>query len=319
MIGLGLRHLQDTFNRKADTVQREFIAVSDRLRAIGLKLVESREADHDRLLVEQQELRQKQLVIAETVNQWRERAREVVNRGDDRDLREYLTNLLELDDPNVRAAVEHTLRLLDAPDEAGQMPGASVELPYEQASPAARLLARARNEYDLRGSDPAPRQRAAVEFANRPGLSQDENLIAQLEAGLDDPDPIVREVATLTLVQIHRFRAMNLADLDAAHESVKRLAKIDHLAAVQPLIEVLSTPRSGFSQGQEERNSSSRMVALTRLIEWHTAAAQSAIQARRFDQDPGIFRVAMRALELFPGEWSGPLRRGQPVAGGEVR
>jgi hypothetical protein len=27
----------------------------------------------------------------------------------------------------------------------------------------------------------------------------------------------------------------------------------------------------------------------------------------------------MRALELFPGEWSGPLRRVQPVAGGEVR
>ncbi len=50
------------------------------------------------------------------------------------------------------------------------------------------------------------------------------------------------------------------------------------------------------------------MVALTRLIEWHTTSARDAVQARKFDRDPRIVRVATRALELFPGEWTGPLK-----------
>jgi hypothetical protein len=215
--------------------------------------------------------------------------------------------------------VERSLHLLDAPEDETTPAGPTSRFGYEQVSPALRLIERARTEYDLRGSDPAPRQRAAAQFATRTGMAQDGQAVAQIQAAIDDPDPIVREVATLTFIQLHRFRAMNLADLEAAHESVKELARVDHLAVIPPLIEILSTPRSGFIGGQEDRNGNSRMVALTRLIEWHTAAAQAAVQARRFDLDPSIVRVASRALELFPGEWIGPLRRPQSVASGPVR
>jgi hypothetical protein len=49
-------------------------------------------------------------------------------------------------------------------------------------------------------------------------------------------------------------------------------------------------------------------VAVLRLIEWHTPDARQAVQARLFDRDEQIVRAAERALELFPGEWSGPLK-----------
>lgn len=315
MIGLGLRQLQEAINRKADRVQREFIATSERLKVIGLKLVESREEEHDRLLAEQTELRERQLAVAEQVNQWRERAREVTLRGEGQALRDYLAVLLEESDASLRPVVERTLQLLDTPEDQMDTLASDRVVDYRQLSPATRLIERARTEYDLRGSDPALRQRAAAEFATRRGMAQDETALLQIEAALDDVDPIVREVAALTLIQLHRFRAMNLADLEAAHESVKRLVKIDHPAAIPPLVEILANPRSGFVQGQEDRNSNSRMVALTRLIEWHTAAAQAAVLARRFDLDPAIVRVAVRALELFPGDWSGPLRKSPPAAG----
>jgi len=94
MIELGLRQLQETLNRRADKVQREFITISDRLKAIGLQLVESREEEHERLLLEQRDLRARQLVVAEEVNIWRERAREVTLKGEGDALRKYLRQLL---------------------------------------------------------------------------------------------------------------------------------------------------------------------------------------------------------------------------------
>jgi len=308
MTGLGLRPLRDSLNRKADAVQREFIAVSDRLKVIGLRLVESREDEHERLLAEQETLREQQTAVAAEVNRWREHARQVMTQGQPEKLRIYLARLVTEADAALRPSIENTLRLLDAPEEELAAPA---DYGYDDVpvTPAGRLIERARIEYDLRGSDPAPRQRAAVEFAHRSGLAQNEAVIAQIEAAHDDPDPIVREVAILTTVQLHRFRAMNLADLGASHESVKRLAHINHPAAIPPLIEVLTNPRSGYVEGEEDINAGSRMVALTRLIEWHTAAARAAVQGRMFDRDPRIVRVAARALELFPGDWQGPLKR----------
>ena len=313
MLGLGLRQLQEAINRKADAVQREFILVSERLKAIGLQLVETHEADRDRLLAEQEQLRERQLAIAEEVNHWRSRAREVVLKGEEDELRGFLQDLAAAGDETVRAAVDRTLQALDNP-EADQA-GAELRGAFQPATGAARLIERARTEYDLRGPDPGARQRAAVEFAHRPGMAQDEQAAAQIEAALEDLDPIVREVALLTLVQLHRFRALNLADLEAAHESVRQLARLNHPAVIQPLIEIVSHPRSGYVQGQEDRNDNSRMLALTRLIEWHTAAARAAVQARQFDSDSRIVRVAARALELFPGEWNGPLKPPPPAAG----
>jgi len=58
----------------------------------------------------------------------------------------------------------------------------------------------------------------------------------------------------------------------------------------------------------EGDNAKSRMVALLRLVEWHTPDAQVAIQAVRFDRDSHLVKVAVKALEVFPGDWKGPLK-----------
>ena len=83
-----------------------------------------------------------------------------------------------------------------------------------------------------------------------------------------------------------------------------------------PLIEVASEPRSGYVNGPgglvEGDNSKSRMVALLRLVEWHTPDAQRAIQQLRFDRDSHVVKTAEKSLQLFPGEWKGPLKG--PVA-----
>jgi hypothetical protein len=60
-------------------------------------------------------------------------------------------------------------------------------------------------------------------------------------------------------------------------------------------------------------NGRSRLVALLRLVEWHTADAQAALRGRKFDRDPAIVRAAAKALELFPGDWSGPLKTTGPL------
>ena len=183
----------------------------------------------------------------------------------------------------------------------------------EAQSTAGRLIERARIEYDLRGADPAARRREAVTFANRPGVPQDDEVVNEIAAAMDDSDPLVRELATLTTIQLHRFRAMRLADMDLAHESVQFLARITSPEAIPVLIEVVKNPRSGFTNGEggasvETDNSRSRMVALLRLVEWHTAEVQTLLRSLKFDQDPHIVKAAERALELFPGQWTGPIR-----------
>lgn len=309
MIGLGLRQVQAALNRKADEIQREFVAASERLEEIGRKMLEVTEEDRRALRAEQGALRERQVTLAEEINLWRERGRKVLNQPGQTSLRAYLNELLSLEDPAITPAVQHALYLLDAPEEELERLSATPERAAE--TPAARLLKRAREDYDMRGTDPGPRLRSAVEFANRPGMAQDDDALAEIEAAMQDTDPLVRETAALTAIQIHRFRALRTADLDVAHKSTQRLAQIKYPAAIPVLVEILEKPRTGFvngPQGPEERNNGrSRMVALLRLVEWHTGEAQKALRARQFDRDPNIVKAAARALDLFPGEWTGPL------------
>jgi hypothetical protein len=316
VIGLGLRALQDALNRKADFIQREFVTASDRLVTLGKLLMEARDEDREKLRTEQGALRERQQVLAEEINLWRERARGVLQQRGGETLRAYIRQFLEYEQTDIRAAAEHALYVLDASDdELAQM--AHPKADAEAKTPAARLLERARTEWDLRGTDPGARIRAAVEFANRQGMGQNLGAIAEIEAAVDDPDPLVRELVVLTVIQLHRFRAMRLADLDEAHQSMQRLAQINHTAVIPVLIEALENPRSGFVPGEggpvDADNSRSRMVALLRLVEWHTAEAQAALRGRKFDRDSAIVKAAAKALELFPGDWAGPLRTTGPL------
>ena len=318
MIGFGLRQLQIVLNHKADEVQHEFVAISDRLEKVGRLLLEEVAEDRERLKAEQGVLRARQALVADNINLWRQRARGVLQQRGGTTLRAYLEELNLLEDAEVRAAVQHTLYLMDAPPEELERLAAEQGRPEAKRTPVGRLIERGRTDYDLRGADPAARQRASVEFANRPGMAMDMEAIAEAESYAGDDDPIVRELAALTAIQLHRFRAMRMADLDVAHQAVQALAKIPNSGAIPALVEILETPRSGFvlAEGStvESDNNRSRMVALLRLAEWHTAEAQAAIRARRFDRDSSIVRAAKRALELFPGDWDGTLKRPEPPA-----
>ena len=311
MIGLGLRQVQDALNRKADEIQREFVRASERLEELGRVLLEATEEERRPLRAENSALRERQQVLADEINLWRERGRRVLTQPGQTALRAYLNELLALEEIQVTPAVRHALYLLDAPEEELARLAESPERAAAE-TPVARLLKRARIEYDLRGTDPDPRLRTAVEFANRPGMAQDDDAIQEIEAALQDPDPLVREVAALTAIQLHRFRALRVADLDVAHRSTQKLAQIKYPAAIPVLVEILEKPRTGFitsETGSEEReNGRSRMVALLRLVEWHTGEAQKALRARQFDRDANVVKAAARALDLFPGEWTGPLK-----------
>lgn len=314
MIGLGLRQLQDALNGKADRIQHEFVLLSEELEEVTRKLLEAEEADRPPLRDRQQEIRERQMKVANDVNVWRERARNVIQQRGSGALRAYLEELASMEDPQVQAAAKHALYLMDAPEEelAALAEKASVR---KVTSPAGRLIERARTEYDLRTGDPATRMRAAVEFANRSGVAQNEAMLEEIEAAMDDPDPLVREITALTMVQLLKFRSLRLADLDASHIAVQRLAKVNHMAAIPVLIEVLNAPRTGFvtreGESVEEDNGRSRMVALLRLVEWHTPDAQYALRGLQFDRDPHIVKAARRALELFPGDWTGRLPKPQ--------
>ncbi len=311
MSTLGLRELQDALHKKADSLQRDFIRISDELEDIGHKLLEAEEPDRPPLREKREALKAEQQELARGINLWRERARSVIQQRGAGSLRDFLDELKALDDPDLDPVLDRTIFMLEAPPEELEKMLVTAE-EVRDLSPAGRLLQRARTEYDLRGGDPAPRQRAAVEFAARPGIPQQKGSIEELEAAFDDPDPIVREVAILAAIQVHRFLALNLADLVAAHRSVQRLTSIQHSATIPILVEIVQNPRTGFEEGEsgpeEKYNDSSRMVALLRLVEWHTQEAQTAIQMRQFDRNQHISRAAKRALELFPGPWEGPLK-----------
>ena len=312
MIGLGLRQVEQALDSKADAIQREFIAAGDELDEIGRQLLESNPDQREPHREKQRLLRVRQRDLAAKVNEWRDRARGVRSQPGQHTLREFLNDLQKLDDPLLTPSVEHALYLLDAPEEELEKL-AQQEQTTVVTTQAGRLIQRARTDFDLRRSDVGARQRAAVEFANRPGVAQQDDLVEEIEAAINDPDPMVKETAVLTMIHLHKFRCMRVADLDMAHASVQKLASLNNLAAVPVLIEVLANPRTGFMIAEdgetvEANNHRSRMVALLRLIEWHTPDARMAVHQIQFDQDKDIVKAAKRALELFPEDWGGPLR-----------
>ncbi len=293
--------------RKASAVQQEFIQLSKQLDDLGRQIPDADEEEKKAIREQQQALRVEQQQIAEDVNLWRRRAREVTQTPGTTSLRSYLNDLLEFNEELVTPAVQNALTLMDTPPDER---GFTEEQPIlSQQTPVGRLLERARTEYDLRVSDPAIRMKEAIAFANRAGMAQDENSVAEIVAAMDDPDPLVRELAIFTTIQLLRFRALRLADLEEAHAAVQQLTQIPHPAIVPVLIEIVEQPRVGYIQeGGESKqadNSRSRMVALLKLVEWHTAEAQIALQKLKFDRDPHIVKAAQRALELFPGRWNG--------------
>jgi hypothetical protein len=56
-------------------------------------------------------------------------------------------------------------------------------------------------------------------------------------------------------------------------------------------------------------NTKTRMVALLKLVEWHTPEAYHTVYQRQFDRDKHISKAAKRALELFPDPWTGPVKK----------
>ncbi len=306
MTGQELRQLQDALQRQADSVQREFVALGEQLKVISRQMVE-RGADQTALAAEQEFLRARQQTLADDINRWRDRARAVTQPRSDDALRDYLTGLREVSDETLRPMVEHLLFVLDASDDdLARL--AQKSTAAKPTTAAGRLLERARTEFDLRGSDPAPRQRAANEFVNRPGMAQDDATVAEIEAAAESPDPTVRDLALLTAIQLHRFRALRMADPQAVQASVARLTEIQHPAAIPALVALLENTRAGFADvGGEMNNRRFRLLALECLARWHTAEARRAVQARQQDRDFHIAEAARRALDDDPGEWAGPL------------
>ena len=312
--------MKAALERKASAVQHEFIQLSNQLDDLGREIADADEEEKKKIREQQQALRVEQQQIAEEVNLWRRRAREVTQQAGTSSLSSYLNDLLELDEELVTPAVQNTLTLMETPPDER---GFTDEQPMlTQQTPVGRLLERARTEYDLRGSDPAIRMKEAIAFANRAGMAQDEDSMAEIVAAMDDPDPLVRELAIFTSIQLLRFLALRLADLEEAHAAVQQLTQIPHPAIVPVLIEIVEQPRVGYIQeGDESKqvdNNRSRMVALLKLVEWHTAEAQFALQKLKFDRDPHIVKAAQRALELFPERWNGefPDQKNAPDTGG---
>jgi hypothetical protein len=312
VFGLGIKPLQEALDHKADEVQREFIELGNRIDDLGKQILELRGEEQRQLREEQSALRTQQQQIAESVNLWRDRARKVLTRGGTVGLRSYLEELTELNEPSIQPAVDQVLRMLDMPPD--ELIAMEDETEVVEQTPAGRLLERARIDYDIRTGDAALRLREAITFANRPGIAQDDSQLEEIAAAMEDADPFVKEVAVLTTIQLHRFRALRMADLDVAHQSTQYLARLNHFSVISTLIEILETPRTGYllqnGESVEADNDRSRMVALLRLVEWHTAEAQAAVKARQFDRDETIVKAATRALELFQEPWSGPLKGG---------
>jgi hypothetical protein len=310
VFALGLSDLQRAIDGKANDIQKEFVTLSHELEDLSRLLLELRGEELEQKREEQSALRERQVQLAEEVNQWREKARDVVRQRSEESLKTYLNDLLPQTDGALKMVVERTLRMIDAPEEELERFNLEQEA-LGNRTPVDRLLERARTSYDLRGSDSRERQRAAVEFANRSGMVMDDQALSELGAAINDADPLVNELVILTLIQMHKYRALQIAELTIAHESVKQLAKINHTAVIPALIEILENPRTGFftegENSEEMDNTHSRIVALLKLVKWHTPDAKMAIQMRRYDQKDQIVSAAERALELFPGEWTGPL------------
>ena len=308
MVILELRELALVLESKVNVIQREFTAIGDRLAVLRRKWSEEEESERPGIIKEQEGLKDKQLLLAEQVNIWRDRARAITHPSGESAMHAALEELLGCGDAQVVDAVKRAKELLAMDPEKkaalfNQASAASVN------TPVGRLMERARTNYDLRNGGPIVRQQAAVEFANRSGVGQDDSILADLEASISSADPVVADIATRTLIQIYRFRAVRSAELDIGHAAVQKLVKIQNPAVIPVLIEILKNPRQGYllvdGNLQEGANGNTRLLALIALVEWRTKEAQDAVRMRTHDRDPNIANAAERALQAFPGEWSG--------------
>jgi hypothetical protein len=308
VIILELRGVQQALELKVNSVQHEFSAIADRLVALRRKWVEEEEAERPKIVAEQEALKQTQLAFADEVNVWRDRLRAIESPQSEQAMQKMLQELLACGEEDIVRAVQEAQRLLAMdPEEKAALLNRNASVMAN--TPVGRLYERARTTYDLRNGGPAVWQQAAVEFANRTGMAQDDSALEELEAGMAQADPIVAEIAIRTLIEILRFRAVRVAELEISHRAVQRLIKIKNPLVIPILVEILAKPRMGYlttdSGLKEESNSASRLIALIALVEWRTKEAQDAIRSRTFDSDPQIENAALRALEAFPGDWSG--------------
>jgi hypothetical protein len=311
LVILELRELAQVLDLKVTSIQKEFTSVADRLAALRRKWVEVEEPERPGIVKEQEVLKEKQLLLAEQINIWRDRLRSVEMPLGEAATKASLEEMLGCGDPQVFAAVENAKRLMAMdPEEKAVL--FSKAAAVSANTPVGRLMERARSSYDLRTGGPGVRQEVAVEFANRSGISQDDSVVADLEEALQNTDAILSDVAARTLIQILRFRAVRAAELDTVFQAVQKLVKIKNPLVIPVLIEILRTPRQGYvyvnGNLQEGSNGTSRMLALISLVEWRTREAQDAIRTRMNDRDPDIFNAAEKALQAFPGEWTGKPR-----------
>jgi hypothetical protein len=308
LVILELREVATVLERKVNSLQREFTSIGDRLGVLRRQWVEEEESERPRILKEQATLKEKQLLLAEKVNIWRDRIRAIENPSGEKAMLEALEEFLQSGDPEVIAVVQRAKQIMAMdPEEKAALFNKAAAAPAN--TPVGRLVQRAKTSYDLRNGGPSFRQEAAVEFSNRSGMAQDDAIVAELEAAVQDSDPVVSDVALRTLVQILRFRAVRAAELETGHAAVQRLAKIQNAIVIPVLIEILKNPRQGYlmvdGNLQEGSNGAARLLALIALVEFRTKEAQDAIRTRRFDKDPSIVNAAERALQAFPGDWSG--------------
>lgn len=309
MLGQVIRQLQEILERKAKSVQSSFTAISKQMSDLSSDMHRLSGEEHKQALAEQNELRARQQEVAQEVNHWREYARQIVLQGGEKRLQKFVEGILPHADAELEVELKDILFLLQNPEE--------MQLRFDQANsqldlrtPVARLVERARTNYDIRQVDDRARREAAVEFAGRQGILQNQEVITELETVLEtETDEYVLETIQFTIIQIYRYRAVRLADMDVAHDAVKRMTRFSHPIVIPALIDVLENPRSGFSEknGHSEtvENIRSRTICLLRLVEWHTPEARQAIYLRRFDKDQGIANLAEKAISLFPGEWAG--------------
>jgi len=308
LVILELRELAIVLDRKAAAIQREFTSIADNLAILRRKWVEEEETERPRIVKEQEALKDKQMLLADQVNVWRDRIRAIENPSGEKAMLTALEELLGCGDVEVVEAVKRAKQIMamDPEEKAALFNKAAAATAN---TPVGRLVQRAQTSYDLRSGGARVRQETAVEFSNRSGMSQDESIIADLEAALEDPDPVVSDVAIRTLVQILRFRAVRAAELDTGQAAVQKLVKIQNPVVIPVLIEILKNPRQGYllvdGNLQEGSNGPARLLALIALVEFRTKEAQDVIRMRRFDKDSNIANAAERALEAFPGEWSG--------------
>jgi hypothetical protein len=308
LVILELRDLAMVLERKVTAIQREFTSLADQLGVLRRKWSEEEETERPRILKEQEALKEKQQVMAELVNVWRDRLRAIENPAGEKAMLAAMEELLGSGDPEVVEAVHRAQKIMAmSPEEKAALFNKAAAATSN--TPVGRLVQRAQSSYDLRSGGSKVRQETAVEFSNRTGIAQDDAVLTELEAAIQDTDPVVSDVALRAIVQILRFRAVRAAELDTGMAAVQKLVKIKDPVVIPVLIEILKNPRQGYilvdGNLQEGSNDAARLLALIALVDFRTKEAQDVMRMRRYDKDPNIAKAAERALEVFPGEWTG--------------